>query len=288
MYRREHMDMNTLLAQAATAADYQDQTEAPASFEYETPAAGYTTARFVGYVEVGKQPQRAFEGVQKPDAYTVRLTFELNGPKHITEYEHDGEKKVRYNMIRTSVTVSSHEKAGFAKLLKKMAAGREDIKHMAQMLGEGFLIMVTHSKSKDGKKTFANIKDDGVWGVGAPCTTDPITNETTILKVPEATQPIQFLLWAAPTKEQWDSIYIDGSYEKEVEGVTKTISKNFIQNQCLEASNFVGSPLEVVIAGIGSGILDNVPTPPAEKKPAPTPKAAPAPVSDDPLAALGL
>ena len=46
--------------------------------------------------------------------------------------------------------------------------------------------------------------------------------------------------------------------------------------------------MEVVIAGIGSGILDNVPTPPAEKKPAPTPKAAPAPVSDDPLAALGL
>ena len=280
------MDVNALLNQAAAAAEHQDQTEAPASFEYETPPAGYTTARFVGYVEVGKQKQRAFEGVEKPDAATVRLTFELNGPKHINEYEHDGEKKVRYNVIRTSVTLSTHEKAGFAKLFKKMKAGREDIKHMAQMLGEGFLIMVTHSKSKDGKKTYANIKDDGVWGVGAPCTTDPITNETTILKVPEATQPIQFLLWASPTKEQWDSVFIDGSYEKEVDGVTQTISKNFIQNQCLEASNFVGSPLEAMLADIGNGIIDEVAAPPAEKKPAP--KAEPAPVADDPLAALGL
>lgn len=285
------MDVNALLAQAATAAEYQDQTEAPASFEYETPPAGYTTARFIGYVEVGKQKQRAFEGVEKPDAPMVRLTFELNGPKHITEYEKDGEKKVRTNLIRTSVTLSTHDKAGFSKLFKKMAAGRQDIKHMAQMLGEGFLIMVTHSKSKDGKKTYANIKDDGVWGVGAPCTTDPITNETTILNVPEATQPIQFFLWSAPTKEQWDSIFIDGDYEKEVDGVKQTISKNFIQNQCLEASNFVGSPLEAMLADIGGSITSELAAPPAEEKkpePKPAPKEAPAPVADDPLAALGL
>ena len=283
------MAVSALIAQALAAGEHTDQTEAPASFEYETPPEGFTVARFVGYVEVGKQPQRAFEGVEKPDAPTVRLTFELNGPAHRTEYEKDGEKHVRTNLLRTSLTISSHEKAGFYKLLKKMAAGRENIKHMAEMLGEGFLIKVTHSKSKDGKKTYANMKEDGVWNIGAPAHQDVITNQTTILEVPPATAAEQLLLWAAPSEEQWTSIFIDGSTEREVDGKKVVISKNFLQLQAMEASNFVGSPLEALVAGL-SGLADPLASaaPAADAPKEETPPAPAAPAADDPLAAIGL
>ncbi len=277
------MANSALFAQAAAAATVSDQTAAPAAFEYQTPPEGFTVARFVGYVEVGKQPQRAFEGVEKPDAPTVRLTFELNGPAHCTEYEKDGEKRVRTNIIRTALTISAHEKSGFSKLLKKMAAGRENIKHMAEMLGEGFLIKITHSKSKDGKKTYANMKEDGVWNISAPAHTDVITNQTTILDVPEATVDGQLLLWDMPTQEQWDSVFIDGSTEREVEGKTIVTSKNFIQEQALSASNFVGSPLEALVAG-AAGITDEI----VKDAPVADAPKEEAPAAADPLAALGL
>ena len=130
-----------------------------------------------------------------------------------------------------------------------MTYGRNDIKHMAQMLGEGFLVKVTHNKSKDGTKTYANLKSD-VWDIGEPATTNPTTNETNILAVPEATQDVQLLLWNTPSKEQWDTIFIDGEYTREVAGQQVTKSKNFIQELAMSASNFQGSPLELSLIHI--------------------------------------
>ena len=283
------MDANALINQATEAGDVVDQTDVSSGFEYQAPPEGYTTARFIGYVEVGKQPQRAYEGVEKPDAAEVRLTFELNGPKQLTEYEHDGEKKVRANLLRVTLTISNSEKSNFQKLFKKMLAGRSDVKHMAQMLGEGFLIKISHNKSKDGKKTYANMKKDGVWEIGAPATTDPISNETTVLDVPEARNAVQFLLWAAPSEEQWASVFIDGTYTKKDGDTAVEVSKNFIQELAMSASNFVGSPLEALVAG-APDIVERMmadPEPAPETKPKKE-KAAPAEVADDPLAALGL
>mgnify|MGYP003642621719 FL=1 len=278
--------MNNLLNQALEAATLDNQTEASSGFTYQVAPAGYTTARFVSYIEVGKQPQRAYQGVEKADAFEARLTFELNGPKHITTYEHEGVQKTRTNLIRITVTISNNEKSNFFKLLEKMAYGRNDIKHMAQMLGEGFLVQVSHNNSKDGQKTYANLKSD-VWNVGEPATTDPITNETRILAVPEATQDIQLLLWNSPSQEQWDSVFIDGSYEREVDGVKVMKSKNFIQETAMAASNFVGSPLEALVS---VGTMAEIMTPPPAAKATPErntirPEGI---ANDDPLAALGL
>jgi hypothetical protein len=284
--------MNALLNQAKAAAETTDQSVAQTSFVREVAPAGFTVARFIGYVEVGKQPQRAFEGVEKADAAEVRLTFELLGPKHSTEYEKDGVKMTRTNTIRQKVTVSLNEKAGFFKLMKKMIGGRDGIKHMAEMLGEGFLIKISHNKSKDGKNTYANMKSDGVWDISAPIATDPITNDVRVLEVPEATQPIQLLLWDTPSKDQWDSIFIDGEYEKEVDGVKVVTSKNFVQEEAMSASNFVGSPLEAFLSG-GDDIVADMLTPSttpatvAATATADLPTTPPA-ASSDPLAALGL
>ena len=281
------MDLTALAAQAAQAAETADQSVQEGGFKREVAPAGFTTARFVGYVETGHQPQNPYQGVEKPDAPEVRLTFELNGPKQINEYQKDGETHTFTNSQREKITIGVNEKSNFQKLFKAMLAGRSDIKHMAMLLGEGFLIKITHNQSKDGKKTYANMKTDGVWNIQAPAVTDPISNETTILDVPAATLPIQLLLQAAPTKEQWDSIFIDGTYTKKEGDKEIQVSKNFLQEECKAASSFVGSALEAMIAGL-SGVADVIATEP-KKEAAPTPEPKPEPtVADDPLAALGL
>ncbi|MDG1314914.1 MAG: hypothetical protein P8P29_05255, partial [Flavobacteriaceae bacterium] len=192
------MDLTALVAQAHAAAETSDQSVQEGGFKREVAPAGFTTARFVGYVETGHQAQNPYQGVEKPDAPEVRLTFELNGPKQITTYQKDGETHTASNAQRERITIGSNEKSNFQKLFKAMLAGRSDIKHMAMLLGEGFLIKINHNQSKDGKKTYANMKVDGVWNIQAPAVTDPISNETTILDVPAATMPIQLLLQAAP------------------------------------------------------------------------------------------
>jgi hypothetical protein len=285
--------MTNFMDQIAAAAAVTDQTTVSTGFVREVAPAGFTTARFISYVETGKQPQRAFQGVEKPDAYEVRLAFELNGPKHVTEYEHEGVKKTRTNIIRITATISNNEKSNFFKLLQKMTYGRNDIKHMAQMLGEGFLVKVTHNKSKDGTKTYANLKSD-VWNIDQPAVTDPISNETTILAVPAATQDMQCLLWNTPSTEQWASVFIDGEYTREVEGVQVTTSKNFIQDRAVAASNFMGSPLEALVMGGTVAELmapvEDAPVAVAEVDPyAAAADLAAAPVEAvDPLVALGL
>jgi len=243
--------MSDLLAQAKVANTYEDQTEVSKGFERSVIPAGFTTARLVGYVEIGKQPQRPYQGKEKPDAPEVRLTFELNGQKHINEYEVDGVKKTRTNVKSEKLKLSTNEKSGYYKLFMKMRNGRDDIRHMAHMLGEGFVLKVVHVvKEKDGKKvTYANIKDADGYTVGAPFVTDPVTDETKSVEVPAATQSIQFLQQANPTKEQWDSIFIDGTWTKKEGDKEVEVSKNFVQALCLEASDFVGSPLESLLGG---------------------------------------
>lgn len=255
------MDVNTLIAQAHNTEGLEDQTDVSSGgdFEYEVPPAGPTPARFIGYVEVGKRKQRPYQGKEKPDADELRLYFELNGPKHKREVEVDGEDKTFTNMLAVKVTKKLSDKATFHKLFNKMTYGRDSITHMANMLGEGFLVTVEHAEEKNPKegqkpRTFTNIRDkDGNWLIGAPSYTDPISSETHDVPVPEATQPLKLLLWDNPTQEQWDSIFIDGTRTvKDDKGVEKEVSKNWLQEDIVSNSqNFEGSALQALLGGVG-------------------------------------
>lgn len=282
---------NALFNQAAAAAAEagMDQSEATRGFERKIAPAGPTPARFIGYVEVGSHVEQ-FEGKDKPAAPQVKLRFELNGPAHKNEFEKDGEKRTWNNTIDIDLSLSLNEKAGFYKLFRKMAYGRAEIKSMPQMLGEAFVLTVAHKKSKSTGKEYPVIKVDGEWAVSAPFSTDPMTGETKRYDIAEMTEKGQVLLWDNPSKEMWDSIYIDGSYTKKVGDTEVEVSKNFIQNRCLEATNFPGSPLEALIGGIGD-LPTTLDTPAAEEAPAPvtpTETPAPAPSELDPLAGLNL
>ncbi len=283
-----------------------DHTKTSSDFTYEIPPAGKTPARFIGYVEFGKQPQE-YQGQEKKPALEAMLVWELNGKKHRRQVEVDGEEKEFTNRISVTLPVYTNSKAGFHKLFEAMRNGREEITHMAQMLNEPFLIDVVHNASdKDPKKVYANVKDAaGVWTV-----TEPRIQEfdefgevkgVRDIPVPAATQALMLLLWDNPTKEQWDSIFIEGEREVEKDGKKSKVSKNWMQQKCLSAIDFETSPLAQMIGGVEDAINDVLEdakeeqkAPPKEeppkepKKEQPKPSDKDAKAADDVLAALGL
>ena len=242
--------LNELLAEAKKTTV--DQTKEPERKAFEIPAAGPTPARFIGYVEVGKQPQE-FNGKAKAPAIVAYMTFELNGPKHRIKFEKDGVETEVTNIIRINEAVYTNSKANFFKLFNAMRQERESITHMAQMLGEGFLVHVVHNSVGEGadKKTYANLHDANGWRIGPPIYQDPLDPDNVRqIPVPPATRPYQLLLWDTPSKKQWDSIFIDG--EREVKGKDGTVtkqSKNYLQELCLKSVDFESSALADLLTG---------------------------------------
>lgn len=292
---------------ADLAATTEDQTETQVAGDYERVLipAGVNFARLIEYIELGKQPQKPYQGKDKPPAEMVRLTFELLHPKKLFEYEKDGVTIKTGHMASVTIKKSISDKAAFKKLFNAMLYGRDGIKHMAKMLNEVFLVNVVHNVSKgaDGKEvTYANLRtSDGAWTIGAPHFTDPVTEVRTDIKAltPPATQPIRLFLWANPTKETWDSLFIDGTREvKDDKGNVTQVSKNWLQERILSATDYAGSALQQLLHGVSdlpleSGVeeLDEIPfdvTEPAKDgKPAVPGKVAAA-SANDALAALGL
>ena len=207
-----------------------DQTKEQAS-QVRVPAEGLAFARLVTYVELGVQVS-VWKGEEKT-APKVILGFELLSPKHMHEGKGD-------YLSTGLITLSTNSKAKFFKLFNDMRYKREGIRHMSQLLGEEFLITVEHNTV--GDKTYANIKS-----VAKPYIVDPVTGDEKKLSVPKATKAMQVFVWNQPTMECWDSIFIDGSYQRD--GVD--VSKNYLQNKILSAVNFSGSPVEGMLANLG-------------------------------------
>ncbi len=294
---------------AAIAAQTEDQTETTVTFDHSPPEAGPTIGRFIEYIEIGKQPQKPYQGKPKPPADEVRLTFELLHPKkNLKEYEDDNkEKRIRGEYVTIKIAKKLSDKAKFKKLFAAMTYGRADIKHMAQMLGEAFIINIYHNiVDKDGKKvTYVNLDKDGAYGIGAPFIIDPLAETKTPVPVRDAIRPLRLFLFENPTKETWDSLFIDGTKEVKTDsGEIKHVSKNWLQELIMSATNFKGSALEAMLGGIADLPVQepakaDPPFEPTDKpvhvegKSTDKPKAAAAKPADkagaqDALAALGL
>lgn len=240
---------------AAMAAEAEDQTvETTTTFDNDPPPAGVTIGRFIEYIEIGKQKQADYQGKKKPDAECVRLTFELLHPKkNLHEYEVEGEKRVRADRVSIRVSKKMSDKAKFKKLFNAMTYGRDSVKHMAQMLGEAFIITIYHNVvEKDGKKnTYVNLDNDGTYGISAPFVTDPLEDTKTAVPVQDAISPLRLFLFNNPTKETWDSLFIDGTRERKLDGgAVEHVSKNWLQELILSATNYTGSAVEALLGGV--------------------------------------
>jgi hypothetical protein len=274
---------------AAMAAAQEDQTETQTTtFDNDPPEAGVTVGRFIEYIEIGKHDGGQYQGKPKPPADYVRLTFELLHPKkNIKEYEVEGEKRERADRVSIRISKKLSEKAKFKKLFNALTYGR-DIKHMAQMLGEAFIITIYHNVvEKEGvKKTYVNLDNDGVYGIKAPFVEDPLEGTRKDVPVREAISPLRLFLWNNPTQETWDSLFIDGTRTvKKDGGGEEEVSKNWLQESILDALNYKGSALEALLGGVADLPTEETGEEPeeeqeeetvAEEKPVekPAPKAA--------------
>ena len=247
---------NALLAEALTL-NLDDQTKTPVGFTREVPPAGKTTARFVGYIEMGKRKQRDYQGKPRKPEFEVMVVFEFNSKKHRRVIDSDEGEKEFTNVHYETMAIKLGDKGSFKKLFNKMKNGRDSIKHMAQMLGEGFIITVVHNQGKGEKAdvTYANIRDgDGSWLVAPPQVEDAVTGEVTDVPIPEATVPMRLLIWNSPTKLQWDSLFIEGSYTRKKKGSEEEeeVSKNWMQTKIVTgAVDFEGSALEALLLANG-------------------------------------
>lgn len=232
-----------------------NQTVSVGGGDYTPPEEGLARARLVAYVEVGKH-EKTYKGA-KSLKNMVHLTFELSGKKWEPKKMDDG--TLVPQRITIKETLSTSAKARFYALFLKMRNEREDITHMAEMLGEAFLVRIHHRKYEvqvDGKKVeriAADLMKDKAWTVQPPVIEKAVLDdegtptgefEYTPVKVPEPISELRLFIWDHADREQWDSLYIEpGDGDR---------SRNVFQELIVNAANFIGSTAEAAAAGTDS------------------------------------
>ena len=255
-------------------AEVEDQSKESA-FVKELPEAGACQLRFVGYVELGKH-YSTFKGVQKknPDR-EVKLTFEIVSPRHTKG------KDYPVTVSLNTLNISTNTKSKYHKLFKAMAMGDESIKHLAQCLGKGYCGKIFHTsyKNKKGEEvTFATLQnpDTKEFAIFPPVVEDFETGETRKVNIAPAKSEIICFVWNKPLLKMWNAIHIEGTTDD-------GRSKNWMQERCLEAIDFKGSPLQAMLT------LNNLPMEvekPEDNAPTPEDDEAPAPEVEETTEAL--
>lgn len=273
---------------AKAVANGADQTKSVAGGgDYTPPAAGPGLARFVGYVEIGKQ-KGTFKGAPTVKE-KVLLIFELVGKRHSVA---DGEQPHR---VTVEETYSLNEKANFFKLFQRMNY-RQDAQHIVQLLGEGYKVEVVHDKwtGKDGKERItAQLRSAAGYTIAPPRKEDEDSATGWVdVAVPPAQSALRCFLWNEADIQQWGSIFIEGQYpeRKDKDGVitAPAKSKNVLQARIQHATNFQGSPIHTLLAA--NGVALDLPAPgedpdasedeEAAAQTHATPAATPAPTDD--------
>ncbi len=197
---------------------------------------GYSVARLVEYIEFGMH-KKEFNGQVKAPALEFQLGFALFGEGYV-----NGDKP---RMIRTYRTgLSNHEKSAAYNMFKLMNYNKT-ARHFAQLLGESILVKIVHQQPKAGGNPYAKIDPMGFL---PPI--DPVTRKA--YPCPEASDDMyRLFLWNSPTKESWDSLYIDGIDDNGE-------SKNYLQEYCLKAVDFKGSPLYNLLYGNSSLVKESL------------------------------
>jgi hypothetical protein len=225
------------------------------------PAAGPVRLRLVGYVECGIQ-KIMFQG-QEQQKPRFKLIFELSGKNHAPR-EFDGKKQPW--LIEVEETLSRSEKANATKIFAAMNHENKHA-HFAEMLGEAFLGEVIHRKyprrndDKSKPETWsglaAELRAKGQpYTIKAPKALNPETDEMQLVKVEPALTPLRCFIWDHADQEQWDSLFIDGTYpefkdEKTGKVIMPERTRNVLQEKIKAALNFKGSPIDALLNGPG-------------------------------------
>lgn len=213
--------------------------------------AGDAFIRLSTYVEFGVQQLPAFNGTAKQPHMTFQLGAHIVGGTGVSKDGEDEDyvqEEGRYPYIRTFETpLYRNEKAKATKWFNAINT-KGQFKTFAQALGKLYIIPVKIEKAKKDPTKFVNVYEwDKVREAVDPMTRKPYN----LPDIP--VDNYKLLLWNKPTKEQWESIFIEGTWE--AKDGKPAQSKNVLQETCLKAQNFKGSALEQVIAELGGGFV---------------------------------
>lgn len=221
------LDILTGLIDEVVAVQHVDMTEESTGGGGSLMPEGFAMARCVTYIELGMQPQE-FGGKTKAPAPEVILGFKLfGGPDNC----YDGRFLSTFPIALGNNTKSN------AKITFDRLNWQGNMKHFAQALGKGFLVPVTVHTNETTKKQSNRMN---LKGILPPI--DPVSKGA--YPIPEvAAEDIKYFFFDKPTKETWDSLFVEGSFD---DGG----SKNKHQEKILTALNYPGSALEQLLSGV--------------------------------------
>lgn len=225
----------------------EDQSQETTGGDRELPIEGLAHVRLVSYVELGDHTG-TYQGKPKKKAdREVRLTFELVHKRHT-----EG-KDYPVILSLNTMPISTNVKSKFHKLFGILTQGDESIKHLARCLGKAYKARIFHDSyvsKKTGKEVkFATMINPATkeWSITAPIAVDEETGEETLIRVAPAKSELCCFVWNKPLIKYWNMLEIEGTTDD-------GRSKNWIQERCLEAENFKGSPLQSML------VANNLPT----------------------------
>jgi hypothetical protein len=216
---------------------------------FGNPSIGKCYLRFIGYTQYGVHT--VGKGAQQKTKDMHLLEFEVVSKRHITVKEVDGVDKQYSESIMIRLKEGSNSKSAFMNYFTRMTYGRDNIKHMAQMLGEGFQATISNTEYEG--KTYARIHDGeaGEYTIGRAVDQDPDTGQEVVRQVSEPLNSLSCFLWKQPNKGMWDSLQI-GDHADDAK-------ENWKKHLVLKAENYAGSPIEQYL--MSSGIVLNIPLP---------------------------
>lgn len=203
------------------------------------------------YVDYGTQKFNGFQGAKDTFDKAVHLGVVVFDFENTNE---DGSP--RHVVLGTGMfplKVSLNPKAKFRKIFKAFNYNNDPTKkHFAQFLGptHSFNFKVHKRKSKDGKSEY-NVLD---FDSATPCMTGDLGKRTRAVLPQIAEKDFALLLWNSPSKAQWDSI------RRGVEDISPLDDKNFHQYKVLQATDFEGSAVDIMLHELGVDMV----TPPAK------------------------
>lgn len=223
-----------------------DMNETTAGGSARTLPAGKALAVLTGYIESGLAA-REYNGKPKPPAREMRLIFTIVGGKGLNtdgqpeDYVLEAGQYPSIGTFWTSVTTTDKSKAvKWFNRMRTNSFGTGAETSFADFLGRAFMLPITHSEGKKDGKDVIYVNID-------PATVDKPVNPITLeaLEVPEVPEEhYKLLLWDAPSKEQWDSLYIETPEDAEK-------SRNYLQEHLMQSLDFDTSPLAALL-GVGT------------------------------------
>ena len=212
---------------------------------------GTAIVQLVRYIEVGIQNNRPIQGKAKAPTNQCYIGVNIigggskKGNEPFQPYCKDGKPIPLYSSF--AIDISQNEKARYFNTFKAFNyAGTA--RHFVQLLGTIALLKI--GVKVEGDKSY---QEFDLRSVTAP-TKDAMSGtvyeagKDGVLDSPD--EDYQCFIWDMPDQSQWDSIFIDGEYEREVNGTKTMVSKNKFQELIQNANNFIGSPTEALLMGV--------------------------------------